>query len=137
MITFTVYGKPGTQGSKKYVGHRKGKPILADMNKNLKSWREEVGWQAHRAICANRKFPYEPHLMMEVNLDFHFKRTKSSKLPYPPKGDLDKLVRAIGDACTGIIWHDDSQIVKLSATKRYGPVEGVHITVSIIKTKDY
>jgi crossover junction endodeoxyribonuclease RusA len=36
------------------------------------------------------------------------------------KPDTDKLLRAIGDALTGIVVRDDSQIAHLSAYKVYG-----------------
>jgi crossover junction endodeoxyribonuclease RusA len=46
-------------------------------------------------------------------------------------GDLDKLVRAVGDALTGVVYVDDALIVNLHAWKRYG-APGVQITVSRI-----
>jgi len=33
--------------------------------------------------------------------------------------DLDKLIRAVMDALTGIYYQDDSQVVLISATKNY------------------
>ncbi len=33
--------------------------------------------------------------------------------------DLDKLIRAVLDALTGICWRDDSRVVEIRATKRY------------------
>lgn len=35
------------------------------------------------------------------------------------KPDLDKLVRAVGDAMTGLVYEDDSQTVDLIVSKRY------------------
>ena len=34
------------------------------------------------------------------------------------KPDLDKLVRAILDAGSGVAWRDDSQVISITATKR-------------------
>jgi Holliday junction resolvase RusA-like endonuclease len=34
--------------------------------------------------------------------------------------DLDKLVRAVSDALTGVCYHDDRQIVEIVASKIYG-----------------
>ena len=40
--------------------------------------------------------------------------------PHPTsKPDLTKLLRAVEDACTGVIWKDDSQIVKQVCYKKY------------------
>jgi hypothetical protein len=40
------------------------------------------------------------------------------------KPDLDKLVRAVGDALTGILYRDDAQIVSLNASKRFAGLGG-------------
>ena len=58
--------------------------------------------------------------------------------PTPPavkrNGDVDKLARAVLDALvTGRAFSDDSQVIKLSATKRIaepGEQSGVHIVVA-------
>lgn len=49
-------------------------------------------------------------------------------------GDVDKLTRATLDGLTGSLWHDDSQVVRLLASKRYanlslGRQPGVTIAV--------
>jgi len=46
---------------------------------------------------------------------------KSQRLSPIVPPDLDKLLRAIGDAVgqSGLIWGDDSQIVEISARKHY------------------
>lgn len=43
--------------------------------------------------------------------------------------DLDNLVKALTDACNGIVWRDDAQIVRLMAEKRYGEQPGAVISV--------
>ena len=50
---------------------------------------------------------------------------------YPTgKPDLDNLLKAIGDGANGVIWTDDSRIVDLHITKRYGLTPGVHVVVT-------
>lgn len=52
--------------------------------------------------------------------------------PWPSsKPDLDKLIRAIGDALTGTVLQDDSRIVAVQAWKEYGVpgVEGIVVKV--------
>ncbi len=47
-------------------------------------------------------------------------------------GDLDKLVRAVGDALTGVCFIDDDQIVRIIAEKRKASdshPEGVEISL--------
>jgi Holliday junction resolvase RusA-like endonuclease len=36
------------------------------------------------------------------------------------KPDMDNVVKAIFDACNGVVYLDDKQVVKLSMMKRYG-----------------
>lgn len=35
------------------------------------------------------------------------------------KPDLDNVFKAVTDACTGIVWHDDNQIVEAHIVKQY------------------
>ncbi len=45
---------------------------------------------------------------------------------YPAtRPDITKLLRAVEDAATGLLWADDAQIVTQSAAKRYGTRPGV------------
>jgi len=72
-----------------------------------------------------------------LHCDFIMKRpvsTPKSK-PTPPatkKPDLDKLLRAIGDALKGTVYAEDSLIVEMVGTKRIaeeGEQPGVNINV--------
>lgn len=50
---------------------------------------------------------------LAVKLKFfrHFKATSRRF------GDVDNLTKAVLDACNGIVWNDDAQVVKISAEK--------------------
>ena len=121
-ITFDAIGMdPATQGSKRHVGHG----ILLETNKRLKPWRSLV---AEAALAT--KLPLFPQ-PVSIAITFRFLRAKShynksglspkapSHLTSKQKGDIDKLTRAILDALTGTLLQDDSQVVQLSAHKRY------------------
>ena len=86
----------------------------------LKVWRRQIA-----DAC-------EPYLTQNIHLgpvrlevDFYLPRPRTvsrrdrEKPIVPP--DLDKLLRAVGDAVgqSGLIWGDDSQIVEISARKHY------------------
>lgn len=125
-MEFFVAGIPQPQGSKRHVG--KGRMI--EMSKGLGPWREAIAWEAKR-VAGSKKFegPIWGHFV------FFFPRPKShygtgrnadvlkpSAPEYhssPP--DVDKLVRAVGDALTmsGVI-ADDRKFVEILATKKYG-----------------
>lgn len=46
--------------------------------------------------------------------------------------DLDNYVKAICDGGNGIVWRDDSQVVLLTAAKRYAETPGVHVEATAI-----
>ncbi len=46
------------------------------------------------------------------------------------KPDIDNLAKTVCDALNGLAWGDDSQIVKLSATKRYGSESYTTVRIS-------
>lgn len=58
---------------------------------------------------------------------------KKSTLPHIHFPDLDKLVRAVGDSMTGIVYNDDAQVVESHSRKRYaelGESPGIIVTVT-------
>jgi len=53
--------------------------------------------------------------------------------PMLKKPDSSKLLRGVEDAMTGIVWHDDSQVVEANVRKRYarpGEICGALVTVT-------
>jgi crossover junction endodeoxyribonuclease RusA len=127
-----VAGLPVTQGSKTaYVVN--GRPVLAEKGGDrLKGWRYAIASEARTAMRDVSLF--EGPLV--VNLMFGLPRPSSApkkRRTWPiavRSGDVDKLARAALDACTGVVWHDDSQVVGLAVCKDYG-VPGVDVEVSL------
>jgi crossover junction endodeoxyribonuclease RusA len=105
---------------KSFNGH-----IVHNKSEELMLWRAFVGYKAKEAGCKPIAGP------ISVTMNFRIKRPKSVKREYPTVPlDLDKLVRSVGDALTGIAYEDDSQIISLFATKRYSDHPGVDIEIS-------
>lgn len=140
VIKFRVDGEPAQKGSMSafpIMNKNTGKPVLndkgipminvTDNSKKTKPWQRQVALEAQK----NRpeKLLEGPVVMV---LKFYFERPKSvseKKRPYPiVYPDLDKLIRAIGDALTGKIYSDDAQVVDIISRKRYGEA-GVEIEV--------
>lgn len=48
------------------------------------------------------------------------------------KPDLDNVAKAILDACNGIVWADDKQVVELRITKRYAHRDSVLVQVDVL-----
>ena len=129
-VAFYVYGVPVTQGS--MSAPRKG--VVIHNDKKLKPWREHVGWAAKEAWQS----PPIAGLGVSVHLHFKIMRPKSHfgtgknalyVRPSAPKThiqkpDVDKLVRGILDALTGIVFIDDSQVYEIHTTKAWAESEG-------------
>lgn len=123
---------PGTarpQGSKRHVGNG----VLIESSKALAPWRTTVAWHAAQAYRA------APLLgAVHLTAEFVLPRPKRlpKRLPTPPhttKPDTDKLIRAVMDALSGVVYRDDSQVIDLHPTKRYAELDeqpGARIRVS-------
>jgi len=133
MIAFTAHGVPVGQGSKSAF-IRGGRAVMVETANlgrktrkpgSLDRWRAMVAWKAKAAAMG--RVTDQP---VELAARFRFPRptshytgkgelTKSARelKRYPGKPDLSKLVRAIEDALTGIVYGDDAQIAT------YGKIE--------------
>lgn len=139
-IKFFVPGVPAPQGSVKSFTHpATGKIVSQPDNPRTKPWRGIVGMTALAALN-DWSLSREPFVVV---LRFVFPRPKShfgsgrnaetlkASAPAQPCGrgvpDIDKLIRAVLDALTGVIWFDDSQVAYVEAMKRYGDSPGVWV----------
>lgn len=134
-ITLRIEGTAIPQGSKT-VMNRGGKAWIVDRADvrtktlpadRLKHWRLRVSRVATEAMLKSAQTPGESPVALECI--FYFSRPKSHLLSSGavsrrfenaiPRADVDKLVRAIGDALTGVAYKDDNQIVRVLAEKAY------------------
>lgn len=132
MISFTIYGIPQPQGSARafYIAKLKRAVITAD-NKKLKPWRQEVSGTALAEMGDQQPARATP---ICVDVAFYFDRPKSAKKDAIKiqKPDVDKLLRGLLDALTGICFMDDAQVVDVHACKRFGSPARSEIKVSIL-----
>ena len=132
-LSFTAYMRPVPQGSMKAFMVR-GRARLTSDNAKLKPFRTELTRCALVAV-AEAGLPVTPfgkHEPVKVTLLFMFRKPDSvpkRRTHCVVKPDIDKLERATFDALTGAVWHDDAQVVAVSKSKVYGPIEGVTVTV--------
>ncbi len=134
VVVVEVYGLPKPAGSKRvFLVGKDRRPIVTDDCAKGGDWRATV---QHAIARAHRGAPLEGPL--ELSLYFtmprpggHLGRTgnlRPSAPAYPTrKPDVTKLVRAVEDAATGLLWRDDSQVVTQAAAKRFGERPGVVI----------
>lgn len=125
---FTVYGHPQPQGSSRAF-NIKGRTVVTSANRNLKPWRQQL---SETMLAESGKYAGESDQPVCMSLMFVFERPKSApkkRVGMTVKPDVDKLCRAILDAGTGILYHDDSQVISLTAAKSYGSPERAEIRV--------
>jgi Holliday junction resolvase RusA-like endonuclease len=139
-IEFTVIGRPQQRGSKKagLVPDRNGgflmkngRPIVVarDANDNSKAWMDSCKLAACMVV-GREELLRGP---IELQVTFFFKRpgahygtgSKVDRLkPSAPEyhaqsPDLDKLVRCLGDALTGVVYVDDRQVCRTISAREW------------------
>jgi len=127
MIKFTVYGKPAPMGSKKAFV-RGGRAILTDDNiAKRKNWANAVSAAAAMAMHGRTLLS----VPITLHVAFFFSRPKchfgtgknasvlKSSAPklHSQTPDLDKLIRCLADALTGIVYRDDALIHTVLASR--------------------
>ena len=133
IVRFFVPGIPQPQGSKRGFVSANGKVSMVESAAGVKPWRSDVKVFAADAMSGHRLITGPVFL----RCDFVMKRPLSVPRTRPTpaatkKPDLDKLLRAIGDALKGTVYAEDSLIVEMIGTKRIaelGEQPGVHISV--------
>jgi len=125
MLTFTVLGVAAPKGSTKafYVA-KLGRAVTTADNRRSAPWQESV--VAAAQVALDGALPLDGPVGLA--LSFYLPRPKSApkRITEPAKlPDLDKLVRALGDALTAAgVWHDDAQVVRVLARKAFAG--GIH-----------
>lgn len=113
MIQFEVIGRPAPQGSKKSIGRNR----FVETSKYLPAWRAAVTAAAKAAIPDGFE-PFDCPVVLEMV--FRIERPKNPKFGYPAVApDASKLQRGVEDALTGVVWVDDSRIVRWSGREVY------------------
>ena len=148
-VEFYVRGAPIPQGSLTAHAHkRKDNTIYASVH-------YEVGSKLHRwrrsiAVAARDEWGEQPtYHHVRLTLTFYMKRPLShykgidfglkpryDRVAHETAPDLDKLVRAVMDALSEVIYADDKQVTEIVARKIYVPQyewpEGVQIVVRAV-----
>lgn len=137
MISYTIFGKPQPQGSARaFVPKGWKRAIITSANPNLKQWRQQATSAAMEAMQeASMLEPVDRSVAIAIQADFYFDKpasTKRSVVDKVTKPDIDKLQRGLFDSMTGVVFVDDSQIVRVACTKNFGSPERVEVSVKLI-----
>jgi Holliday junction resolvase RusA-like endonuclease len=62
-----------------------------------------------------------------IRISFGIKAPLNTKHGYPKSPDLDKLIRGVLDALTGVCYVDDSQVTFIEAQKIWQPVTVIEV----------
>lgn len=125
-LVFVVYGIAAPAGSKTVGRTKTGSTFLRDSSKRSYPWRRDV---AQAAGLAMRGSPLlDGPLALELRFylprpkgHFGAKGLRPSAPAWPTvKPDVTKLLRAVEDGMTGIVYRDDAQIVVQRVSKCYG-----------------
>jgi len=142
MIKFFVPGRAASAGSKSAFKTKAGKVVVTAASKFTKSWMDSVKWFAMNKV--GRMCLLEGPLILTITFLLgrpknHYGtgknagKLKSSAPPYPMvTPDLTKMVRAVEDALTGIIWRDDKQVAEQHTRKRYADKPGAEILIETL-----
>jgi len=132
-FAFTVYGQAQPQGSTRaFIPRGWTRPVVTTDNVKLKPWRQQlsqmalIAMQEAGAKLASREIP------ISITLTFVFEKPRSARKPAiykTTKPDLDKLLRAVLDALTGIAYEDDSQVCECRVAKTFGSPARLEVQV--------
>ena len=143
MIKFFVPGIPATAGSKTgFYNPKIKRVIMTPANKRQKPWIAVV------RLAAERAYQGSPLIgPIHLNIVFTLPRPRShfgsgrneaslkAKAPlyHTKTPDLTKMTRAIEDALIGVVWKDDSQVVKQTVLKAYDDKHKPGAEVTIVE----
>lgn len=147
-VAFTVHGVAAPAGSKKgFYNAKARRVIITDDSARSRPWKALVADAAVENMLTigtngSRVLEGRPLLQgpLKLSVTFYLPRPKGhfgarglkpSAPIYPTvKPDVTKLLRAVEDALTGIVWRDDAQIVSQFAQKVYGEPARTEIHIS-------
>jgi len=146
VLRFQVAGSPAPGGSKKAFvissGPQKGRAVIVDASKKTKPWQATVSNAAYMAydgpILAGPVMLAATFLIARPKGHYGTGRNAGILKPSAPlfvlkKPDGTKLIRALEDSLTGVIWRDDCLVVVGQAKKRWAEqteAAGAIVTVS-------
>lgn len=133
-VVFTVEGPPQGKGRPRF--RRTGNFVTTFTDPKTKTYEQTIKAWAQRAIGSGSPLEgpvsVDLYIRMGVPASTTKKRTEAclhnQELP-TKKPDIDNIIKAYLDAMNGIIYKDDTQVVRLSAKKGYSLVPGVDVCV--------
>lgn len=136
-VSFTVYGVAQPAGSKTSGVRNDGRRFVRDSAKGSRPWKTQVAQAAGEAMNGDGLLdgPLELSVIFTVPRPkghYGARGLRPSAPAYPAvRPDVTKLLRAVEDACTGVVWRDDAQVVAQHAYKVYGEPASASVEVKV------
>lgn len=122
-ITFHVLGVPKQKGSVVKMPHGGYVPAgTYQSRQDMKQWVSDVKIAAFEAMGERQPARTCIRFMCEFQLPYPASTIRKYQLgwyPHIKKPDVDKLLRSMLDALTGVVWVDDSQVSYATVNKVY------------------
>ena len=133
-VMFTVEGNPVPKGRPRFA--RRGKFVSTYSPKTTVDYETLVSTSAKKAMGSSEPLgtPLAAYIYITLPIPASYSKKRTAAClsgeERPTKrSDIDNYCKAIFDGMNGIVYVDDSQIVSLHSTKRYGTVGMVEILV--------
>lgn len=142
MIRFTVPGAPVAKGRAR-IGRTRNGMALAFTPAKTRSFEALVALAAQSAMGCREPFARTVPLSMLVVATLPIpaswsgrKQTAAADQRVLPtaRPDLDNFVKAALDGCNGVVFADDSAVVRLETRKEYGRTPGLTVQVVPLET---
>lgn len=134
MIQFTVPGQPVAKGRPKFTVQGGFAKVYTP--KKTADYEALIAGIAKRAMGELSPSARPIEIMLELRMEIPASWTKAKRLAAAlgtvratKKPDADNVLKGIKDACNGIVWVDDSQVVVLTVRKLYAAEPCVVVAV--------
>lgn len=132
-FTFLISGEPVPQGRPRFVS--RGKFVQTYDPKKSKDYKklvkQQVKAQFHEDLLSGAlNVELKVYRPIQKSITKKERELRLSGAHRPTiKGDIDNYFKAVTDACTGLVWIDDAQIVSTKSKKYYSDQPHVVLTV--------
>lgn len=133
-IHFTVPGQPVPKGRARFA--RVGLGVKTFTPEKTVIYENLVRMQADAAMASRAPLPGPIRLDIDILLQVpaswsNRRQTKAIEgdIAATKKPDADNVLKAIKDGMNGVVYVDDSQVVEIRVSKRYGAIPGVSVVV--------
>lgn len=137
MINFTIPGQPQGKGrARAFVRHGNVAHYTPAKTRSYEGVITTLAMEAMRGSA-----PSDQPLALELDMCFEIPRSwplwkaqaaRQGKVVPTTKPDADNVAKAVKDACNGVVWRDDCQVVTVMIRKRYSDSPCVAVSVSVL-----